>query len=408
MDIYPGAPAGLGMTASAPIPQRGLDETLRTWSGQGQLWDALATVSDPVADRQWSARDIRRRAHRVLFQQIEPLLARWPAQRRIWLEALPAESRRSRVVSLLPTPGTSWSETRCKGWPPSSFMSRPRMRRADTLLTTTLRWVLEQLLDVRRAAVLPTDEAQGMARAHLDVAAELLGVEPLASATAIVPRPTDLIALRGAGLPWRSVVPVAIQLRALTGAGLLELAMRVVAPDGDLAWRLFHLAILGEVLHALRVAGASVSSLRPLGDALSGPAFQVTDTRGRQWDLWFEAAGAWARYGRTCPYTRATVGVPGAGSPLGSDLLLIRPGDRALVVECKYSLSPSLVARGGYEQAAAYAVEAHELAPGNVRAVVVGPRGVIEVAGWTPTVVGRLEIVPPETLEAIISEVLED
>jgi hypothetical protein len=407
MDLHPRAVAGFGMSGQPPIPQRGLDEMLRAWSGQGQLWDALAAISDPVAERQWTAQDIRRRAHRVLFQQLEPLLMTWPAQRRTWLYALPAESLQTREVGKVPTSGTSWSETRRGGWPPSSFVSRPRVRRADSLLTTTLKWVLDQLVEVRRAAATPSSEVQWLARSRLDVAAALLAVDPLASTTAMLPRPTDLVAMRAAGRPWRSVAPVAALLRTLSGAGLLELAARVVAPDGDLAWRLFHLAVLGELLHALRAAGATVVSVRPLGDSASGPAFKVLDARAREWDLWFEAAGAWRRYGRKSPYAAAAAGVPGAGSALGADLLLIRPAERALVIECKYSWNPSVVARGGYEQAVTYAAEAHEMAPGHVRAVVTGPRGVVEAPGFTYTIAGRVDIVPPETLRAIAAEVLD-
>src|SRR4051794_8590880 len=98
MVIHQEALAGVGLNLPE-IPQRGLDEVLRTWSGQGQLWDALAAAKDPVAEREWSTADIRRRAHRVAFQQLEPLLARWPASRRAWVEALPAVSERRRVIA---------------------------------------------------------------------------------------------------------------------------------------------------------------------------------------------------------------------------------------------------------------------------------------------------------------------
>jgi hypothetical protein len=187
---------------------------------------------------------------------------------------------------------------------------------------------------------------------------------------------------------------------------LVELAQRIVAPDPDLAWRLFHLAVLGEVLHALRTCGARVSSKRPLGDSLRGPAYEVTDAGGRRWDLWFEAAGAWSRYGFDSPYVSAAAGVPGAGQPLGTDLMLVRPGDRALLLECKYSWNPSVVARGGYEQIVAYATEAHEIAPGNVTAVVVGPAGVVQHVGFAETLAGPIGIIPPEAIPPLIENAL--
>ncbi len=406
MDVHPAAASGARLSAQPPIPTRGLDETLRTWSGQGQLWEALAAVRDPVAERDWTARDVERRAHRILFQIVEPMLAVWPPSRRTWLEALPAVSYRRRIIAPVPVGGTVWSETRRSGWPPRQFVARPRIRTADTLLVTTLRWVLSELAGIRRAAIGGSTREQLVARERLEIALGLLEVEPVASATGASPNPSDLMAMRSAGRPWRSVVPVAAELRGLTGTGLLELAQRVVAPDGDLAWRLFHLAVLGEVLHALRTAGARVTSRRPIGDALSGPAYEVVDADGRVWDLWFEAAGMWKRYGRASPYVAAASGVPGAGQAIGTDLMLVRPDDRALLVECKYSWNPAVVARGGYEQVVAYATEAHEITPGNVSAVVVGPSEVVAEVGYADTLAGPIGIVPPEAIPAVIENAL--
>lgn len=388
------------------IPQRGLDETLRAWTGQGQLWAALAAVTDPVAERRWTAGDVRRRAHRVLFQELEPLLLRWPTKVRSWLEALPAESRRDRVVVAAPIGGTLWAATRRLGWPPRHFHARPRSREPDTLLVTNVRWLLEGLLEVRRSAAVPGSEAQVSARERADVAIGLLEYEPIASAAGIAPSPSDLLALRGEGRPWTAAVPVARALRGLDGAGLAELARRVIEPDEDLGWRLFHLAILGELLHALRTSGASVVSTRPIGASVAGPAFKVEDAEGRTWDLWFEAAGAWARYGRPSPYGQASTGVPGAGSALGTDLMLIRPDEAALLLECKYSMDPGVVARSGYEQALAYAVEAHEFAAGNVSAVVVGPAEVVRAIGYAETLAGPVGIIHPDAIPAVVENAL--
>ena len=63
--------AGLG----PPIPQAGLDTVLRAWSGQGQLWEGLSAVAGELAERDWKAKDIRRRANRVLLSLLIPLFA---------------------------------------------------------------------------------------------------------------------------------------------------------------------------------------------------------------------------------------------------------------------------------------------------------------------------------------------
>jgi len=304
--------------------------------------------------------------------------------------------------------GVSWPETRRRGWPPRTFVGRPRRRVADTLLTTTLRWTLEELATVAKSAAVEASTERGVtARRHAAVALGLLDVPPIDAATAAAPSPVDLLAIRSEGQPWRALEPVSRKLRDLGRPGTLrDLAEMLIAPDPDLAWRLFHLAVLGELLHALRTSGATIVSLRPLGASLSGPAFTVRDAEGRNWDLWFEAAGAWSHYDRTDPYGSAVGGVPGAGTTIGTDLMLIRPDERALLIECKYSRNAGVVARGGYEQALAYAAEAHELAPGAVSAVVVGPEGVVMHAGWANTLAGPIGVVPPDAIPAIVENVL--
>jgi hypothetical protein len=131
----------------------------------------------------------------------------------------------------------------------------------------------------------------------------------------------------------------------------------------------------------------------------------VTDAQDREWDLWFEAAGAWSFYEVEESYPQAAAGVPGAGTALGTDLMLIRPGERALLIECQHSWNPSVVARGGYLQALAYATEAFELAP-PLTSVVVGPEGVVHESGWATTMVGLIGIVPPNDIPALIEHVL--
>jgi hypothetical protein len=202
-------------------------------------------------------------------------------------------------------------------------------------------------------------------------------------------------------------VPVAAALRAADDAdALADLARDVVGPSPELTGRLFHLAVLGEVLHGLRTAGARVVSRHPLGDSSRGPAYRITDHEDREWDLWFEASGAWRHYDVEEHYPKAAHGVPGAGGPLGTDLMLIRPGERALLLECKHSRNPTIVARGGYLQALAYATEALDLAEA-VTSVVVGPEGVVLEAGYvSPDPYTRIGIVGPWDVPILIENAL--
>jgi hypothetical protein len=408
--MAPGSTAVSGVDLS--IPERGLEETLRAWSGKGQLWEALAAAEDgELAERRWTARDVERRANRILFADLVPLLSAWPANMRSWVEALPVESVRERVVTPAPTSGTSWRETRLLGWPPRSFVGHTRSRIADTLLVTTLRWTLDELTVIRADAVSVEPTLDQPVRSQMDVVTTLLGEEPVASADGIEPARSDIAALRSEGRPWNTVASVAELLRTLNEASLQDLARRLVMPDDDLRWRLFHLGVLGELLLALRRSGCTVESLRPLSSAsTTGPSYRVWDDRGRRWDLWFEAAGVWSLsggYGRRSPYTEAAAGVVGGNQPLGADLMLIRPFEQALVVECKYSADTGVVARGGYEQALAYATEARTRLVPEVTAVVVGPEEVVHEPNFVDTFVGEVGVVPPRILRSVLLSVLD-
>lgn len=400
--------AGLPGVGSAPlIPQRGLDEVLRSWSGQGQLWDALAACANPVAERRWDPGDVEARAHRVLFSKIEPELARWPADRRKWMDGIPPAMVRERVEAPMAMPGIDWVATRRLGWPPKRFVGRPPSRRQDELLAGILRWTFETLAPVYadRAPATGSEGRQAIERCEL--ALELLEDPGLAEVVPFAPGASDLRALAADGEPWTGLARVAAELAVLDDTNLNRLAWQVVAPDAELAWRLFHLAVLGEVLHALRTAGAVVTSLGPLGASRPGPAFVVSDAQGDSWDLWFEAAGAWKYYGGNEPYPLVVAGVPGAGAALGCDVMLIQAERRALLLECKFSSSATVVARAGYIQALAYASEANELCP-SVTAAVVGPESVVVASGWANTLPGLIGMISPSQLPEVIEHALRE
>lgn len=401
-----------------PIPERGLDETLRSWSGQGQLWAALGTAppTDPVAERRWSTAKIRRRANRVLFERILADLERWPSDQRAWLDALPASTISIDERSPTPGPGTSWARTRLAGWPPTAFVGRRRHRVPETLLSTVTRWTLDRLEPVVAEGSKPSDPHHRAAVARARTALSLTSTSPLDGVTGAEPSPGDLKAIAAEGAPWRSLVPVARHLlRTDDPRTLADLALELVRPYADLSGRLFHLGVLGEVLLGLRTAGAEVVSRHPLGDASAGPAYEVTDAQDNTWHLWFEAAGAWTYYGIDEPYPEAAAAVHGAGASLGTDLMLIRRtfgrertgrGEAVLLLECKHSFDPGVVARDGYLQAVAYAAEAIDLAD-DVTSVVVGPEGVVRVpGGWTTTIGLDVGIIAPYDVPPLIEKAL--
>lgn len=380
-----------GTDLSLPVPEAGLSEVLRAWNGKGQLLDALACVADDEAERKWSRRDIERRANRVLWERIAPDVAQWPSSVDRWLEALPAETYRETVLAGAPLAGTSWRETRRFGWPPKEFVVRQRHRVADTLLATCLRWTLERSLAVLDdATALEPSLADGVEE-RVAAAMATLTVPPIATAVPVEPDQADLRSLRAEGRPWTDTARVAARLLDAERSSIEDLAREWIMPASDLRWRLFHLGVLGEVLLAIRQSGGKTTSIRPLSATTAGPAYVVEDSKGRPWHLWFEAGGTWSYYKRSEPYTEATVGLSGTGV-LGTDLLLIRPDEEAILIECKYSGDAATVGRRGYTQVLAYMAEARTSLAPIVTGAVVCPSGVLAKIGRAETAVGTLSI----------------
>src|SRR3954454_25191559 len=112
MAVGPGplAPSGLDLSAAPlPIPDAGLAEVLSSWSGHGDLIEAVAAAAgDTLSDREWSVAEVRRRANRILLQELSLSLAGWPRTINAWLDALPAESVRRRRMDVAVGPGVDW------------------------------------------------------------------------------------------------------------------------------------------------------------------------------------------------------------------------------------------------------------------------------------------------------------
>ena len=386
------------------LPEAGLREVFRDWSGPGELWTALAAASDAGYRRNWTRVQIESRAHRVLLQQFEASLRRWPVRTDAWLERLPAVSTADRFDSQYMRAGVSWTRTiRRYGWPPSSFLGRQRNRAVDSLLVTTMKWTLERLAVIRASARLLLPAAGEPVRRQLEAALALLNYEPVAGAEAIRPSAVDMRALRAEGAPWSYVGKTAALLRR-ADVSLLELSRCAVYPQPRLRGRLFHLAVLGLVIQALRELNYVVTSRRPLGAPSMGPAYSCEHPTRRSAHLWFEASGAWSYYGRASPYVEVTRGIAGAGNPLGADLMLVVPDRNVLLIECKYSRDAQIVARGGYEQAVAYAAEAaSRLAPG-VFSVVVGPDEVVKASHRTTLSVGTIAMASAAEVDVVVRD----
>jgi hypothetical protein len=380
------------------IPWPGLLTVLGSYSGKGQLFATLGALHG--TDDSWSPLAVRRRARRILFEQVLPVLVHWPTTPAAWLDALPAQTTRHRQLSPSPAGRVDWAATRRMGWPPDLFATTRSNRLADAVLTTTLAWTVRRLLDVRADAVVVVPDLAKPAARQLDAARTALHVPPVAQAEPIRPGRPELAAVHSAGRPWSVLARVA-ELLAVEDTALDKLARLLLLPDDDLRWRLFHLGCLGTILTALRNCNCTIRSRRPLGIG-TGPAYTVTTPHDGEWDLWFESAGIWTHYGIPAPYVEATRGLPGAGQPLGADIALIRRHHDALVIECKYSADPTYVGRDGYHQAATYLTEIRTKLTPRASAIVVGPEGVVTAPATTITACGSISVVPPGALMGLL------
>lgn len=392
------------MSGWPPIPEEGLSEVLKRWSGRGGLLDALAVPDDTLAASAWTARDVSARANRVLMARVAPSVERWPDRATLWLDLLPAARRHETVALPHPFSGVSWSKSMIRsGWPPKVFIGRETRRGADMMLATTLKWTSERLVGAAADASRMFPDATSGIGPQLGAAATVLGHEVLATAGSIAPGQNELRAIRREGAPWSAVAEVAEELLLLE-TSLAAYVAQLLMPDEEIRWRLFHLGVLGLTLRSLSHAGCTITSLRPLSAASPSPAYRVTHADGAEFDLWFEASGVWRHLGQSSPYQEATTGVTGVNRSLGADILLMSPAGQVMILECKYSSSPEFVARAGYYQAVAYAAEAKARFACEVVSLAVGPEGVVSMPGFTTLQSGVVGVIPPSALPAAITE----
>jgi hypothetical protein len=357
------------------IPREGIEEVSRGWSGEGSVYEALASVASSDAV-QWSASDIRRRARRVLLGLLDPLIAAWPSSSLAWEEHLPSTSRAEKRVSRIPSGSVNWREThRTSGWPPREYSLRTRRRATDEVALGTLVWVSNRIRNVAADARPLAPATAVRVEGKLDAVDGALA----GHSSRELPRPgrLDLLSLRTSGHPWTSV-GAAAEMLAKTEQDPEFVAFEMLAPDPDTQWRLFHLAAFGMVIRSLRSHRFQVTWRRPLSGTRPGPQVEAVDPSGSSYDLWFEAGAARSAYGLPKgAYTEAVRAIQGVGSPIGVDVMLLDKGSRALLFECKWSTDSQYVGRDGFHQSASYALDALDGLAAEVWSFVVGPHDVV-------------------------------
>lgn len=369
-----GATAGNPRLTSPVLPRSGLNELLRGWTGDGDVPRAVA--ASRADEHCWSERDIRERGQRIALGQLADDLQRLPQSEHEWSAALPAASLTTKAVAVAPSGGIRWAETvRRHGWPPAAYARRHRHRVTDETALTTLAW-LSLRLDAYGHACQSSPAL--FERVRPAVAAMRRAMTHLEDPNPLRPDRADLRSLNSSGQPWPVVSRIA-QFIARVDVDPAFVAFELLSPEPDLAPRLFHLSIFGEVLRALRQAELRCIWLSPIGGVRSGPRLQCVDPYGLVMDLWFEASGSRKHYALgNGAYLRATRSIAGAGGPIGADIALVSKARNAvLLLECKWSPDPSYVARDGFHQAASYALDARNGLAERVWSFIVGPAEII-------------------------------
>ncbi|WP_212554471.1 hypothetical protein [Tsukamurella paurometabola] len=340
------------------------------------MYEALGAVSSADTFVEWSARDIERRAARVLLERMGEDIQRLPVDPAGWLPYIPVTTTSSREVSARPLRPADWpTTTRRFGWPPSAFVGHPRSRVRDETTLRVLVWTSRRLDAMLRDVSPVAKLLAGQVDPHIAAMTEVVNRE-LGDVDAERPDRLDIRSLAGSGTPWSTLATVTDALvRAETD--LEFLAYEIIEPIPDLEWRLFHLSVLGEVLGAVRALGGRVRWTAPLSASQStGPQFQVTIGQD-VWDLWFEASSAAKRYGVESPYRAATAAVNVTQRAIGADVMLCCPGSKGLMFECKWSVDGTYVSRDGYHQASSYLVEARAGIVTDAWSYVIGPAEVV-------------------------------
>ncbi len=313
-----------------------------------------------------------------MFAELLSLLSAWPTDVNVWLDSLPAASSRQRRIESSPGPGTHWVETRIQGpWPPERYVVNRRDRIPDQIMARTLRWVLDEVVSMRRDAVKVDPSLKNELKSQMAAAVNLLKLPPISDATGQMPTVPEVRSLRVSGAPWTVLASVASYLRDSHSTSLMEFARRHLMPVQEVRWRLFHLGVLGVLLKSFLDDGWTLKSMRPLSASLAGgPHYKAVSENGVSWDLWFESESMWSYYGEQSSYQALTMEAFGRESPMGADIALVRPGDSAHLFECKFG-DAAYVSRDGYHQISTYMSEVKEKIAPAVAGYVVGPDEVV-------------------------------
>lgn len=350
------------------IPTRGLIEVLSSWALAGgmttveALTAAVGSLPTLDAATTWTPGDVVRRADRMVWEHLRPIVMSLPGTPEQWMDALPAVGVSHAEWADVPQSPVDWAASvrRMGAWPPLAtgqvvYLTRRRSRQRDESITSAMAWGRQQLLAVLAAA-------EGLGASVPPTARDRVQAVP-AVAASVQPDYGELEALRLLGTPFTELSSAIAMVLALY-SDPYTYARDLLLPDDELRWRLFHLGCYGELIAEAVGRIGPITSTRPLLAGTRRATHVLTDgvQTGVTYEFWFEASGLWRLKPGPTSHAEVAKAVHGARGGLVADIAALRRRDGVIeslaLSEVKYSRNGQYVFGTGYAEALGYGLEA--------------------------------------------------
>ena len=350
------------------IPTRGLLEALSSWALAGGMTSvqalraAVGSLQTLDADNDWSPRDIRRRATRMAWEHLRPIVMMLPDSSEEWMDALPAVGVTHAMWSDTPQYPVDWAASvrRMGVWPPPAsrqptYLTRRRSKERHEPIVSAIAWGRTQFL-----ATLAEAESLG-AIASRDARDRIEALPAVAAP--VPPNFAEVEALRLLGKPFAELSAAILTILTLE-RDPFTYARDLLLPDNEFRWRLFHLGCYGEILAEAVDRVGPIASTRPLVAGTQRPTHVLRDgvKTDVTYEFWFEASGLWRLRPGPTPHEEVAKAVHGTRGGLIPDICVIRRRDdvieRLALAEVKYSRNGQYIFGSGYPEALGYGLAA--------------------------------------------------
>lgn len=367
----------------ASVPWEGLLSLAPLWAGTGSLYEWVHPDEFEIS-RDWTFELIRARMAEAVLLLIQDKHAdHLPKHSASWLDLISRDTQRTTNVVDAPSPHVDWPLTLSTfgKYPCKAYIERRPVHSHNTSYTRVLGWTAWSVARGERLvrAQFGHSPLEEMTRRRFFSALELPEVAAIAADQLGPPSQFDIDICSHAGSVWVVIEKVARLMAGLwKGSAVAQLiALRPILPRFQ--HQVFELATLGVITAGIREVATEPSwtSSAPLAAASKGTPSLSLRAREGDWNAYFQTIPSSYR-NRNSPYRTLSSGL--TGGTLRPDIWIEQVSSSyttEIVIECKYSLSPSYVATG-IAQSLAYEAE-YPPAPGTRRVhVVVGPEEVVE------------------------------